>query len=313
MGRANERGKRITAVLIAISLVAIAGALLFALFLSTAFSKPILQLRQGFVQFGKSQKVNVPIGYQNEFGDLFEGFTEMTKEIHALHQSLEEEHRRKNEADITALQANINPHFLYNTLDQLNWMAIAKGQDEISEVIELMGKMLRIGLSKGKSFIPIADELDHIRYYMQIQQCTKSVDISFEIDVPSELHHYYVPKFTLQPIVENAIVHGFHRRQRGMIDISIRPYKQALQLQVKDDGVGFDQKEPIPRKNGYGLQNVAERLRAFFGEEGTITVYSAIGAGTTVLIEIPQKQTSDWGGVNKYVENGYYRRRRASN
>lgn len=312
-GELTKGGKRITAVLIAISLVAIAGALLFALFLSTAFSKPILQLRQGFVQFGKSQKVNVPIGYQNEFGDLFEGFTEMTKEIHALHQSLEEEHRRKNEADITALQANINPHFLYNTLDQLNWMAIAKGQDEISEVIELMGKMLRIGLSKGKSFIPIADELDHIRYYMQIQQCTKSVDISFEIDVPSELHHYYVPKFTLQPIVENAIVHGFHRRQRGMIDISIRPYKQALQLQVKDDGVGFDQKEPIPRKNGYGLQNVAERLRAFFGEEGTITVYSAIGAGTTVLIEIPQKQTSDWGGVNKYVENGYYRRRRASN
>lgn len=309
----TKGGKRITAVLIAISLVAIAGALLFALFLSTAFSKPILQLRQGFVQFGKSQKVNVPNGYQNEFGDLFDGFTEMTKEIHALHQSLEEEHRRKNEADITALQANINPHFLYNTLDQLNWMAIARGQDEISEVIELMGKMLRIGLSKGESFIPIADELDHIRYYMQIQQFRKSVDISFEIDVPPELRHYYVPKFTLQPIVENAIVHGFHRRQRGVIDISIRPYKQALRLQVKDDGVGFEQKEPIPRKNGYGLRNVAERLQAFFGEEGTITVYSAIGAGTTVLIEIPQKQTSDWGGVNKNVENRYYRRRPASN
>jgi two-component system sensor histidine kinase YesM len=211
--------------------------------------------------------------------------------IDELYKSIEIHHQRQREAEVKALQANINPHFLYNTLDQINWMALQEGQQKISNVLELTGQMFRIGLSNGESFIPIRDELQHVECYLRIQQICWEEGLFYEIHVPDELKSYLIPKITLQPFVENAILHGFHGRSSGLIVIQAVQADNRIIFTISDNGKGFNVNQQENRKKikgGYGIRNVRERIDALFGPSYGVEIESKADCGTVIAISLPQ-------------------------
>lgn len=260
---------RLAQIIAAIGGAAILVALALVLWLSRQLTWPIKRLVQAMNRYSLGSRPDLPEDYRNEFGYLFSGYRKQMERIDELYRSLEQRHEQQRRAEIEALQANINPHFLYNTLDQLNWMAIAADQPEMSRILELMGRMFRISLSNGESFITIAEEIEHIGCYLEIQQLRKGPGLRFSVDVPEDLRGMYVPKMVLQPFVENAVLHGFHMRDGGRIDIRFRRTEDAIAIAIEDDGAGLRPDLDLNRKRktgGYGVRNVKERIRAYFGD-----------------------------------------------
>lgn len=295
-------------------LIALIGAaaillvLLITHFLSRQFTKPIKKLVTAMRVYsvggaargahgGSGGGPDLPRDYENEFGYLFSGYRKQNERIEELYLTLEQRYEQQRKAEIEALQANINPHFLYNMLDQLNWMAIEAGQNELSRILELMGKMFRIGLSNGNSFITIADELLHIKCYLEIQQLRWGDGLNYTIDVPptSEVQALFIPKLTLQPFVENSIVHGFNKKHHGNVFINvgkdnIGKDNNVLKIIVEDDGIGLNQSVNNLNKHrtgGYGIRNVKERIAGYFGENYGITLFEREQGGTRVEIMLP--------------------------
>lgn len=290
-GEIIQGSKEMARILIVIGFLAIIIVLIGTMFLTKKFTDPILELTRVMKSYQLTQsRVTLPEGYKNEFGELFTGFEELTNRVEDLYSSLDEQHRRQREAEIKALQANINPHFLYNTLDQINWVAIEKGNIDISRMIELLGKMLRIGLSKGESVITVDNELKYLEYYMKLQKIQLEDRFTYTINARREVLEYYIPKLTLQPFVENAIIHGFRDRRAGVVDISITEADSHLEIEISDNGIGFSADTNIEKENhlgGYGIKNVIERLHVYYGEKSTMTIDSSEN-GTTVMILIPK-------------------------
>lgn len=276
-----------------IGAAAILLSVFFTLFLSRNFTVPIRKLVQLMQAFNPGKKgLPLPTEYRNEFGSLFGGYRKLTERIETLYQSLEQQYKAQREAEIKALQAMINPHFLYNTLDQLNWMALEAGQEEISRVLELMGQMFRIGLSGGESLIPMQDELLHVECYLKIQQFKRGQGLDWEIDCPEELRQLLIPKLTLQPFVENAIVHGFHGRSHGRIVLNAVQEDRVIRIRILDDGVGLRDDWKTRRRHptgGYGIRNVTERIQVFFGPPFGVSLRNRTGgSGTEAEIYLPK-------------------------
>ncbi|GAE36199.1 two-component sensor histidine kinase [Halalkalibacter akibai JCM 9157] len=161
----------------------------------------------------------------------------------------------------------------------------------MSRMLELLGKMLRIGLSKGDSIITIEKELTYLDYYMRIQKIQLEDRFEFKIDSPKELEHYYIPKLTLQPFVENAVIHGFQDGRKGKVTISVQEEANHLIIKVIDNGIGFNTLTPSKNKlhtGGYGIRNVIERLDVYFGKETSVNVMNREEGGIMVLIRIPK-------------------------
>ncbi|MBJ9993571.1 cache domain-containing sensor histidine kinase [Paenibacillus sp. S28] len=277
----------------AIGAAAILLSVFFTLFLSRNFTVPIRKLVQLMQAFNPGKKgLPLPTEYRNEFGSLFSGYRKLTERIETLYQSLEQQYKAQREAEIKALQAMINPHFLYNTLDQLNWMALEAGQEEISRVLELMGQMFRIGLSGGESLIPMQDELLHVECYLKIQQFKRGQGLNWEIDCPEDLRQLLIPKLTLQPFVENAIVHGFHGRSHGRIVLNAVQEDRGIRIRIRDDGVGLRDDWKTRRRHptgGYGIRNVTERIQVFFGPPFGVSLRNRTGgSGTEAEIYLPK-------------------------
>ncbi|OXM83573.1 sensor histidine kinase [Paenibacillus rigui] len=282
---------RLAYILVSIGLTAIFIASFFTLFLSRQFTKPIrlLLAMMGRVP-AKGATVDLPVDYKNEFGSLFNGYRRQMERIDELLQSLQAQHKRQREAEILALQAMINPHFLYNTLDQLNWIAIDSGQEKISKIVSLMGKMFRIGLSNGETVIPIRDELTHVDCYLQIQSVRWGERLKYSIEVEDELNDLYIPRLTIQPFVENAFIHGFHGRRAGEVRVEVRRRDSNVEITVTDNGVGLKPgwDAPKPRRTGgYGVRNVMDRMAAYFGQPYGVSMRNRDGEGTEVLILLP--------------------------
>lgn len=278
----------------AISIIGVAAVLLvlaLTLYLSRQFTKPIKTLVQAMGSYSLGgKKVNLPSDYQNEFGYLFAGYRKQNERIEELYVSLQQRYEQQRKAEIKALQANINPHFLYNMLDQLNWMAIEAGQNELSRILELMGQMFRIGLSNGDSFITVEKELEHITCYLEIQQLRWGEGLDYSIEAPPEVKELYIPKLTLQPFVENSIVHGFNARLTGKVQIRISLQERMLQLLILDDGIGLRQGTENPKKRhtgGYGLRNVKERIAGYFGDGYGVALTEREEGGTRAEILLP--------------------------
>lgn len=278
----------------AISIIGVAAVLLvlvLTLYLSKQFTKPIKTLVQAMSSYSLGgKKVNLPSDYQNEFGYLFAGYRKQNERIEELYVSLQRRYEQQRKAEIKALQANINPHFLYNMLDQLNWMAIEAGQNELSRILELMGQMFRIGLSNGDSFITVEKELEHITCYLEIQQLRWGKGLDYSIEAPPEVMELYIPKLTLQPFVENSIVHGFNARLTGNVQIRINRLEETLQLVLLDDGIGLKQGAENPKKRhtgGYGLRNVKERITGYFGDGYGVALTEREEGGTRAEILLP--------------------------
>lgn len=294
-----------------IGVAAILLTLLLTHYLSRQFTKPIKQLVTAMqMYFVCGNKVELPNDYENEFGYLFSGYRKQNERIEELYRSLQRRYEQQRKAEIEALQANINPHFLYNMLDQLNWMAIEAGQNELSRILELMGRMFRIGLSNGDSFITIGEELEHIRCYLEIQQLRwlsgGGEALQYEIEAPASVQELFIPKLTLQPFVENAIVHGFNARTRGHISIRLEEKEEKLQITIEDDGIGL--KQAIDRKHkrrtgGYGIRNVKERIAGYFEGAYGVELSEREEGGTRVVITLPLLQEPPVSSVTDPFEN----------
>jgi two-component system sensor histidine kinase YesM len=279
-------------VLFSLGIASVLVLLLIFLFLNRKFTLPIFLLVQAMKQFpAYSVENDLPTDYQNEFGQLFQGYRKLITRIEELYESLRVQYQKQKDSEIKTLQAMINPHFLYNTLDQLNWMAIKDRNDKMSRVLELTGRMLRIGLSNGESLIPLSEELTHIECYMQIQQIRLGEHISYSIDISEGIRGFLVPKMTLQPFVENCISHGFHGRSDGQIRIQGEVSAKELILSVADNGSGLREQHVTqfkPRtKGGYGIRNVKERMDAFFNNNYCIDIRNREEGGTLATIRIP--------------------------
>jgi len=265
--------------------------LLVTMFISRQFIKPVSVLLQAMIHYKPmKERHRLPADYVNEFGRLFRGFDQMADRIEQLYERVEEEHKKQTASEIKALQAMINPHFIYNTLDQVNWMAAKEGQESISEVLEKMGKILRIGLSNGHGLITLREELNMIQCYMEIQSIKWAGKCNYHLEVEPALLDYYIPKVTLLPFIENAFIHGFHGRASGQIEIKVSSEGYAMNIVIRDDGKGIHPKweSRPPRTNGgYGLRNVKERIHHYFGGDFGFTIVQHDEGGTMVRLKLP--------------------------
>ena len=232
--------------------------------------------------------------------------------IRKVNNLMEETYQAKvleREAQLKALQAQINPHFLYNTLDMINWSAIAHHAEDTSQMIEALAQYFRLSLNKGKDNVSVADELSLAQVYLEIQQNRFPSTFAFHIEAEPGLDKYLIPKLTLQPLVENALLHGIRKAKdkRGIIRIAARLEQDTLLLSVSDDGIGMEEDtarkllllpRPDMRADGsgssYGLYNVNERIRIFAGEQYGLSIETIPGQGTTIYVRVkaigPQEQ-----------------------
>ncbi len=277
-----------------------------SLYLSYSISKPIGQL-MSFMN--KAESGDLAIRYigkrDDEIGMLGRSFNKMLAQINRLLSLTKIQERQQREAELRSLQAYIKPHFLYNTLDTVHWMARNRGQDDMADVIASLSKLFRIGLSKGQDMILFAEEIEHVRSYLIIQKTRYREKLNYSIDIAPNVQHRHVMKFMLQPIVENAIYHGIkERRGPGHIHIEAAEEKDRLIIRVHDDGKGMTREKlaelrsalsdtamkgegSYPPPPGYGLRNVHARLQLTFGDAYGISMESEAGQGTTVTILHP--------------------------
>ncbi|MCZ8513268.1 sensor histidine kinase [Paenibacillus filicis] len=301
---------RLAYILIATGLSAIFIASFFTLFLSRQFTKPIRQLLSIMKRVPAEDAIpSLPTDYKNEFGHLFQGYRRQMERIRELLLSLQAQHKRQKEAEILALQAMINPHFLYNTLDQLNWLAIESGQEKISKMLSLVGKMFRIGLSNGETIILVPDEMTHVEYYLQIQKIRWGDRLTYSIHMDEELKYLYIPRLTLQPFVENAFIHGFHGRRSGEIRIEAKAVDGEIVITITDNGVGIQpdwDRQKRRKTGGYGIRNVKERIAAYFGDPYGVSMMKLESGGTQVTIVLPRIANKEEAEGRFHVENPDY-------
>ncbi len=209
-----------------------------------------------------------------------------------------EQEKQRRRMELALLQAQISPHFLYNTLDTIVWL-IEPGEIESAvAMICSLSNYFRISLSNGKNVITLEEEEQHIRSYLEIQRMRYRDLMEYEIDIPDSLKHYILPKLTLQPLVENALYHGIKvRRRKGFIRVTGRAHGDCIILEVSDDGSGMNEKRLeevraylVDQKNeGFGLRTVHQRIRILFGAAYGLTVESEAEVGTKIIVKIPMK------------------------
>lgn len=215
----------------------------------------------------------------------------MIDRIEALMASISSNEKELRAYEINVLHSQINPHFLYNTLDTIVWMAEFNDSEKVIAVTKSLARFFRLSLSKGEELIPLGDELEHVKQYLFIQEQRYGDKLSYGFQVDEALEAILVPKIILQPLVENAIYHGI-RELEGMGQVRISGYQEAekLVLKVEDNGIGYElgaaRSEGV-RLGGVGLVNVERRLHLYFGDASAFKVASTVGQGTTVTLTIP--------------------------
>ena len=210
-----------------------------------------------------------------------------------LRQEIEEKeaaNTKEREAELRTLQAQINPHFLYNTLSMINWKALECGADELSETVLTLSTFYRTALSKGSDIVTLEQELTNVKAYISIRLFMSNNGFDVEYDVDEDAGSCGVIKLLLQPIVENAIDHGIENcdGRRGRLRITVKRVENSLYIEVADNGVGMspEQCESIlsEASDGYGLKNVNSRLQFYFGKDCGLHIESVVGKGTVVSI-----------------------------
>ncbi|WP_312099343.1 sensor histidine kinase [Niallia sp.] len=276
-------------------------------YFSNSISNPIIELMK---MMRKIEDGNMEIRYvgkrQDEIGRLGKTFNHMIAKINNLITLTEVQEKQKREAELRSLQAHIKPHFLYNTLDTINWMARKHGAKDVAEIVASLSAFFRIGLSKGNDFIQLKDEIKHIQSYLAIQKVRYQDKLNYEITFNPTLIEGRILKLVLQPIVENAIYHGIKERKGpGKIIIIAEQESGCLLLRIKDDGVGIREEELNHLKEklntlvilnkdkkeninfGYGMMNVQARIKLTYGEAYGLSIDSQMNKGTEVTIKLP--------------------------
>ena len=236
---------------------------------------------------------------RDEIGMLYRGFGSMMKRIRTLINEVYLGKITQKEAELKALQAQINPHFLYNTLSLINWKALAAGEEDISRMTLAMSTFYRTALNRGRNVLQVEAELSNTRAYLEIQSMLHDGDFDYEIEAQPEILQCESLNLILQPLVENAIHHGIEEKTDGRGKISVRGWKEenCVWFMVEDNGIGMEQevadKILTMESKGYGVRNVDERIRLCYGEKYAMKVESVVGKGTKMTIHFPAKQLVD--------------------
>lgn len=270
-------------------------------YISTRITVPIQKLEKSVNALEAGDlNAEIHIGGSYEIQHLGRSIRDMAERIQTLMKDIVAEHESKRKSEFDTLQSQINPHFLYNTLDIIVWMIENEQKDEAVKVVTALARFFRISLSKGKSIIPVRDELEHVRNYLMIQQKRFKNKFTYEIDAEPETLELCSLKLMLQPLVENSIYHGmeFKMDGDGEILIQVRRREDGLWFTVGDNGLGMteEQVESLltgeaavhsSRGSGIGVKNVNERIRLYFGEDYGLSIDSEPDEGTTVTIHLP--------------------------
>ena len=290
--------------LIWVSVISFVLVFALTLFLSyqipKSITRPLQKLTEVTEQVAEGNlSVRSDVKTGDEVGVLSDSLNTMIDKINGLLEQVTKEQVRLRKAEFELLQSQINPHFLYNTLDAIIWLAEAGEQKKVVSMVRSLSEFFRTSLNRGKDIIPVKEEVLHVRSYLEIQQVRYQDILNYEIDVPEELDKYLIPKITIQPLVENALYHGI-KNKRGSGTIHIRGKKQdgILVIEIEDDGIGISKerlwqvndgirKKVLTGKDIYGLYNVNERIRLNFGEEYGINIESNYGEGTLVRVLLP--------------------------
>ena len=285
-------------------LIALAGVVvavgIMSYLIPLSITRPFKELSQVTDEIAKgnlSVRANVNTGA--EATALSNSMNTMIDKINELLEQVTTEQIRLRKAEFELLQAQINPHFLYNTLDAIIWLAEAGEQKRVVGMVRNLSDFFRTSLNQGKDINSIKEEMLHVKSYLEIQHVRYQDILSYDIEVPESLYIYSIPKITIQPLVENALYHGI-KNKRGMGHISIRGQagEKDFTITVTDDGIGIDetrlmqvqsgiQNKVLTGKDFYGLYNVCERIRLNFGEEYGIFIESVYGEGTSVRVILP--------------------------
>lgn len=287
----------VCSVLIGVLIIVVAVS---AVMIVSGIIQPISQLNQATEKIAQGDfKARAQADSDDEVAELAVSFNKMAGSMQSLIDKVKEDERKMRKADLRLLQEQIQPHFLYNTLDTIVWLIESNEPDEAVTMVVTLSDFFREILSKGKEFISIKEEEKHISSYLQIQEMRYRDILEYDIQLDQVIYKYQILKLTLQPVVENALYHGIkYKRAKGCIHIHGEKEGDIIRLTVRDDGVGMDEDEleqlrqqiekPCQEtEKGFGLANVNERIHMYFGPEYGMKIQSQKGKGTTVEIVIP--------------------------
>ena len=276
---------------------------LIAFFIARYIAKPIRRLSRQMRQVETPQTLETALSDNDEPApyteamQLQQSYQQLLTQVTHLMSAIKRDEAALRKSERNVLDAQIRPHFLYNTLESILWMVESGNTSQASNMVRALGKLLRITLSKGAEFIPLAKEFEHVSSYLEIQRMRYNEQFSYELDLPSNLAHYYTIKLLLQPIVENAILHGVATLvDPGFIRIKAQQVDGELQLSVQDNGQGMSKAqvaqlvEHLENRNdkfGIGVRNVHERLQIYYGKNYGITIDSELDEGTTITLHLP--------------------------
>ncbi len=295
-----KQSNQIRNVTISIASVIAIVAFVFSFLLSETLSNPIVRLRKmaaewtsGLIQPSETDDPT------DEIGAIGQTFQKITGENKVLNEELIRSQLKKREAELRALQAQIKPHFLYNTLDSMYWMASLENNHEVAKMAVALSETFKLSLNNGNDMIPVSKELEHIKHYLTIQNFRFNHRFVYVEEVDSRLLDKEILKLLLQPLVENSIYHGLEPKVgKGTIILTGRFEDEWIIFTVRDDGVGIADLDRT--RNGYGMQNVRERLYLCYGEDSELTVHSKVNEGTCVEIRFRENK----GGQN-LAESSY--------
>ena len=302
LGPAKELLYKLARVLIA-ALVVLAG---ISILLADRITRPIQVMKETMARYGKGDfSAKVRVTGRDEIGDLGRLLNQMSEQISMLFFRVKEEEEQSRRLELQAMVYQINPHFLYNTLDSVNILARQNGDEQVAELVTDLSRLFRLGLHQGQDKVTVRDELMHVMYYLKIQKIRFADQLRWEMHVPSSLMEYKIMKFILQPIVENAIYHGVKSREGiGCIQIFAQEEEEYLLLIVEDTGEGMSQetlqqlkermnreandfdKENTGQEKGFGLWNVHQRIRLGYGVPCGVELSSEEGKGTRVVLRV---------------------------
>ncbi|OPH46674.1 hypothetical protein BC351_14405 [Paenibacillus ferrarius] len=310
----NSDQIRLTRIVVVILVICMTTALLAAFFLSRYISSPITKLVASMRTVkGNNFDINLKYNKKDEFGYLIRQYKQMIGQIKDLIEKLTISDLKKQNAELLAkdaqlrfLQAQINPHFLYNTLDSINMYAIKYNTPVISNMIKSLANFYRYSLSKGRAIITLEEEINHTHSYLEIQSMWFGSKLRYGIDIPREFRRSRIVKLIIQPLVENSIIHGFHP-DKGQLEIRIsaKQVDDKIVILITDNGVGADVEElnqllesTESRENSFAIRNVHRRLQSTFGESYGIRYTRNRTEGITVEVLIPKNYTSEDNDVN---------------
>ena len=287
--------------IIVLILISIGVLIFLYFFVSSAVVMPVKKLTGLMKKVENGDfSVSMSIESDDEIGELSKGFNNMISKINLLLKKTIEFEVRNKESEFKALQSQINPHFLYNTLESIRMKCIVKKEVEIAEVINTLGNLFRLSIDRGEILVSVKDELEHVLSYMTIQNFRYDNKYKLIIDMDDDLADYKVFKLMLQPLVENSIYHGLEMKpDDGYIIIKIYLLENELNILIEDNGLGMNEKtynalvnalsensKPMDKRS-VGLSNVNERIKLFFGNEYGINIWSRENEGTKIEIKMP--------------------------